>query len=660
MVRSFLSYFAFLVASCGTFALVACSPARDASGAASAGVSLSDRIELLEDPLGTTTLEQVVSSPLSESFERRQGPLNLGLTSSFYWLRIRLGSADFAGGDGPWIATMGQYLERVDAYATGDPAARGPWISLHHADLLQENTASSAYALPVSEPPPAWLLFHAQSLDTFFISPRVVQVRDYVADLSSASLRRGIYYGVMIGTIIYNFFLAIWLRDRAYALYVVFEALFCLAITGMDRTLVTLVPAALPALRFGLTEQLIGLAGIAAVFFARDFLDLRGSVGVRWMVRGATLTSGLIVVLPFALGRQALSFVVHVFTISAPFVILFMALYAWRRGNKQAPLFVFAWATVLTVVVVGSLKNLGVVMPVFDVMDCVRVGSGTEAMLLALALARRMRLTRLAEENARSELAEARLGLSKALRQKIVALNTLVGGVAHEIGNPLNFAAGGAKDAVIRLEKAEALTTDLSRPLSANEEASLRQLLASARRSAALAARGTERIDGIVRSLRAYIGNGAKPAEPTDLDECIRGTMTLLDDYLRSKNIEVILELQLRTQIRCCPAEMNQVFMNLALNACQAMPEGGKLVISSKEGEDVVRIVVCDTGQGIPSSHRQAIFDPFFTTRAPNEGTGLGLSVSLEIVRRHGGALELLPSTDHEPGAKFSITLPRS
>ena len=67
-----------------------------------------------------------------------------------------------------------------------------------------------------------------------------------------------------------------------------------------------------------------------------------------------------------------------------------------------------------------------------------------------------------------------------------------------------------------------------------------------------------------------------------------------------------------------------------------------------------------DRGSGIAKPNLESIFNPFFTTRAPNEGTGLGLSVSLEIVRRHGGALELLPPSDHEPGAKFSITLPRS
>jgi signal transduction histidine kinase len=104
---------------------------------------------------------------------------------------------------------------------------------------------------------------------------------------------------------------------------------------------------------------------------------------------------------------------------------------------------------------------------------------------------------------------------------------------------------------------------------------------------------------------------------------------------------------------------MNQVIMNLVLNASQAMPEGGKLSVRSEETEDGVRIVVEDTGRGVPPSVRPSIFDPFFTTRAPNEGTGLGLAVSNEIVRRHGGTLELLPDRPEQSGAAFAIALPR-
>jgi signal transduction histidine kinase len=80
-------------------------------------------------------------------------------------------------------------------------------------------------------------------------------------------------------------------------------------------------------------------------------------------------------------------------------------------------------------------------------------------------------------------------------------------------------------------------------------------------------------------------------------------------------------------------------------------------VISSRQQSDAIRVIVADSGTGIPESRRKSIFDPFFTTRAPNEGTGLGLSVSREIVRRHGGKLELLPARKNA-GAEFAITLP--
>ncbi|MET0594233.1 MAG: ATP-binding protein, partial [Polyangiaceae bacterium] len=167
-------------------------------------------------------------------------------------------------------------------------------------------------------------------------------------------------------------------------------------------------------------------------------------------------------------------------------------------------------------------------------------------------------------------------------------------------------------------------------------------------------------IDGIVKNLRTYVGAGAHAMESTNLDDCIRSTVSLLDTHLQAKGVKVVLDLRLTAEVRCSPSEINQVFMNLVLNASQAMPEGGTITLHSEELPDSVRIVVADTGPGVPESLRHSIFDPFFTTRAPNQGTGLGLAVSIEIARRHGGKLELLVRGEGERGAAFALTLPRA
>jgi signal transduction histidine kinase len=299
-------------------------------------------------------------------------------------------------------------------------------------------------------------------------------------------------------------------------------------------------------------------------------------------------------------------------------------------------------------------------MPKYNFIGFLQLGSAIEAMLLAIALARRVNLLKRTEEIARKELADARLRLSQTLQRQVTSLNTLVGGVAHEIGNPLNFAAGGAKDVLQRIHQADEIASEIAVHPAPTVVSSLRGVLQSAGRSAALAARGTERIESIVKNLRAYVGAGVEPAKVTDLDGCIRSTVALLDAHLLERHVEVRLELSIGTPARCSTSEINQVIMNLLLNAAQAMPDGGVIVIRSEETTDHLRIVITDNGLGVSPAIRHAIFDPFFTTRAPNEGTGLGLAVSAAIARRHGGNLELLPADKPASGASFALTLPRA
>jgi len=111
--------------------------------------------------------------------------------------------------------------------------------------------------------------------------------------------------------------------------------------------------------------------------------------------------------------------------------------------------------------------------------------------------------------------------------------------------------------------------------------------------------------------------------------------------------------------VRGNPHELQQVFLNLFLNAIQAMPEGGTVrVTASADGDDAVRIDVSDEGTGIATEHLDEIFDPFFTTGKPGEGTGLGLSVSLGIMEKHGGSISV--ESEVGRGSTFSLRLPRA
>jgi hypothetical protein len=127
-----------------------------------------------------------------------------------------------------------------------------------------------------------------------------------------------------------------------------------------------------------------------------------------------------------------------------------------------------------------------------------------------------------------------------------------------------------------------------------------------------------------------------------DVNKVLRETMTLIEHQLTKTGIRVELDLDpALPRIRGNPGKLQQVFLNLFLNARDAMETGGSLTVHSTDGAGQVRISVADTGSGITPENLPRIFDPFFTTKGARKGTGLGLSVSYGIVKEHGGEIEV-------------------
>jgi signal transduction histidine kinase len=108
--------------------------------------------------------------------------------------------------------------------------------------------------------------------------------------------------------------------------------------------------------------------------------------------------------------------------------------------------------------------------------------------------------------------------------------------------------------------------------------------------------------------------------------------------------------------VRCRAGQINQVFMNLFVNASHAIREQGEIRVATRADGDAVIVTVADTGCGIPEPIRGRIFDPFFTTKPAGQGTGLGLAISYEIVRKHGGTISFESEVDK--GTTFTIRLP--
>jgi signal transduction histidine kinase len=148
---------------------------------------------------------------------------------------------------------------------------------------------------------------------------------------------------------------------------------------------------------------------------------------------------------------------------------------------------------------------------------------------------------------------------------------------------------------------------------------------------------------------------GAVKVEQVDVLELLQHVLSLTSQQLNQRQIDVKTDLpESLPPIFAVSSQIQQIFFNLVLNSLDAMPAGGELRIRAHAVENGIEITFHDTGPGIPESHRNDIFEPFFSTK--EGGTGLGLTVSYNIVTAHGGTLDLI--NGHEPGACFRLFLP--
>ena len=272
------------------------------------------------------------------------------------------------------------------------------------------------------------------------------------------------------------------------------------------------------------------------------------------------------------------------------------------------------------------------------------------------------------------ELTELNIQLSETREQlvqseKLASIGQLAAGVAHEINNPIGYVHSN----IGALEK---YISDLFRVLKAYETLGSSappeqtQHLAALRREVdidflhedipsliAESKEGISRVKKIVQDLKDFSRVDSTQAwQWANLHQGLDSTINIVANEIRYK-ADVIKEYGPLPEVECLPSQLNQVFMNLLINAAHAMgQERGCITIRSGLCGESVWLEFSDTGSGVPEEIRQKIFDPFFTTKPIGKGTGLGLSLSYGIIKKHHGTIELQSSVGK--GSTFRITLP--
>jgi signal transduction histidine kinase len=228
--------------------------------------------------------------------------------------------------------------------------------------------------------------------------------------------------------------------------------------------------------------------------------------------------------------------------------------------------------------------------------------------------------------------------------EKMASLGRLVAGVAHEINNPVSFIASNVTPLRRRLSQAADRST-----------ANARKALREAEEITDVMARGAERTAAIVKDLRTFSRLGEATRKPADLHEGIETSLRLLAPRWRER-ITVHRDFGALPLVECDPGALNQVFMNILANACDAIAEKGNVWITTRADAECVTVVMRDDGSGIPPEVLPRIFDPFFTTKDVGQGTGLGLAISHGVVVAHGGSITAESAA--AGGTTFRIVLP--
>ena len=251
--------------------------------------------------------------------------------------------------------------------------------------------------------------------------------------------------------------------------------------------------------------------------------------------------------------------------------------------------------------------------------------------------------------------------------EKMASIGQLAAGVAHEINNPIGYVnsnLGALRQYVQNLlrlvsayEQHEAELTSESRSALATlkQEIDIVYLREDVTDLLTESLGGLQRVKRIVQDLKDFSHISDSEMQWANVQDGLESTLNVVWNELKYK-AEVIKDYGSLPEVECIPSQINQVFMNLLVNAAQAITEHGTITLRTRQDGENVCIEVTDTGSGIPPDIIKRIFDPFFTTKPVGTGTGLGLSITHGIIRKHNGRIEV--ASEPGKGTTFRITLP--
>ncbi|WP_276348440.1 7TM diverse intracellular signaling domain-containing protein [Daejeonella sp. JGW-45] len=675
-------------------------------------IVIGDHVSILEDPTNKLTLNDIRSS---DSFVDQGVSIpNLKLSSSDFWLKFSIRNESEQ--EHLILALEYPMLSTCEFYAMNDGLVQKLSYDTEFANrkYKHQNFLFDVYIRPGTTE--AYFL-RVRSSEQMVLPLILGTPKTTAENLLTNDLAWGLFMGLILVMIIYNSFIYFSVKDKSYLYYVFYSLFIGLSSITLSGYTYRFILFDYPGLNHLGIIVFPGLAGIAGNLFMMNFLQTReNSPRMHRFIYLSILIYSAAIVLRL-LGYDRVSFrAIDFAAVSTVLVTFTVTITLSLEGYRPAKLFLLAFSLFFTGLLLFVLRNLGVV-PYNDFTNYTKeLGTALDVVLLAFALADKINTFKRDKERSQEqtlqalkeneriireqnviletkvnertlELSEANNELNQTLidlkeaegqlveAEKMASLGQLTAGIAHEINNPINFVTSNITplnrdvdiliDFIQEMEKiglSDLPVEEKQRLIEEQKEEldydylkiEINQLLKGIKE-------GASRTSEIVKGLRVFSRLDEDDLKKADLNDGLDSTLIVINNLLSNKiRLEKIYaDIPL---IECYPGKLNQVFLNILSNGIYAInkkfgdEEGGVLRITTSNSDTKVYVKIEDNGIGMDEATKKKIFEPFFTTKDVGEGTGLGMSIAYNTIRRHQGEIQI-NSTPGE-GSEFILELP--
>lgn len=675
-------------------------------------VVIGKHVAILEDSTKLMTLEEAVSSDGYVQSDI-QTP-NLKLTSSHFWLKFTV--VNRSGSVHMILALEYPMLSVCEFYSVLDKSVQ----SLSYDDpLSRRKYKHQNFLFDVKQPVNTSAVYYLRVASTEqMVLPLILGTPKEIAETYQKNdLMWGIFIGLILVMVVYNFFIYLSVKDISYLHYVgytLFVGLTQVTLSGYTYRFLFFDHPNLNHLGIIIFP---GIAGVIGNFFMMNFLQTRENTPKlhKFIFVSITLYTAAIVLR--ILGFDQASFRMIDFAAITTVLITFTVTISLSlKGYRPAKIFLLAFTMFFTGLLLFVLRNLGV-LPYNEFINYTKeAGIAIDVLLLAFALADKINTFKREKEKSQEETLQALKENERIIREQNVILETkvnertlelrdaneelnqtlvelkeaegqlveaekmaslgqLTAGIAHEINNPINFVTSNITplhrdvemlldyiNDVEQLAISDLSVSDKQKQIEEQREEmdydylklEIAQLLKGIEE-------GASRTSEIVKGLRVFSRLDEDDLKKANLNEGLDSTLIIINNQLTNK-IQLVKKYQDIPMIDCYPGKLNQVFLNIISNAIYAIDKkfgdapGGILTISTSSSGPHVYVKIEDNGIGMDETTRKKIFEPFFTTKDVGEGTGLGMSISYNTIRRHEG--EIIINSTLGQGSEFILQLP--